>query len=219
MVNKYKNLTNKKFGKLTLLYPLDTIENSLTVWVCKCDCGNYTRAGSCDVLMGKRTTCGCANKPVEPIINFEKHFEMCRPWECWEWKANKLPSGYGQWQISHAKYQKHWLAHRFSYQYYKNDILEEDDVVCHTCDNPSCVNPEHLFKGKQKDNIEDKINKGRQLCGSRVPNSKLCENDIITIRKLLKENELKQTKIAKLFNVSDSRITEIKKGRGWRHVN
>ena len=57
-----------------------------------------------------------------------------------------------------------YKAHRYSFEYYKNnnERLGSGVLVCHTCDNPSCVNPEHLFTGTQKDNAQDKVSKGRQ---------------------------------------------------------
>jgi hypothetical protein len=217
-MNKYKTIENKQFGKLKALYPLDTKENCHTKWMCKCSCGGYSFANASDLVLGKRKTCGCSNKPKDPVDNFEKHFEMKSPFECWNWNAHKLTSGYGHWQINHSKYNKHWLTHRFSYFSYKDNTLSDEDIVCHTCDNPSCVNPEHLFKGTQQDNIDDIINKGRGQKGSKVTNSKLNEDDVIEILRLLSEKKLKQTEIAKRFGVGDNIISNIKNNKAWKHV-
>lgn len=50
--------------------------------------------------------------------------------------------------------------HRVAYQVYYKDDLTPNDVICHKCDNPACVNPKHLFKGTHQDNVQDKVNKG-----------------------------------------------------------
>jgi len=78
--------------------------------------------------------------------------------ECWEWKRGKFYDGYGQ-----VKWNGHGTrAHRVAWELIYGPILE-GLLVCHTCDNPPCCNPSHLFLGTQKDNIQDAIHKGRML--------------------------------------------------------
>jgi len=78
------------------------------------------------------------------------------PGKCWIWYGAMDDYGYGRMDI-HGKHRK---AHRLSYELYKG-VIPEDKVICHKCDNPSCVNPNHLFLSSQKDNMRDKIWKGR----------------------------------------------------------
>lgn len=73
--------------------------------------------------------------------------------------------GYGQMQSYLEGKKLHYLMHRVAYQVYYKDDLTPNDVICHKCDNPACVNPKHLFKGTHQDNVQDKVSKGRQAKG------------------------------------------------------
>lgn len=75
--------------------------------------------------------------------------------DCWIWTAGKNKKGYGQIKVSG----KQEGAHRLSFTLYKGD--PSGMIVCHSCDNPSCVNPQHLWLGTPKDNMQDKERKGR----------------------------------------------------------
>lgn len=75
---------------------------------------------------------------------------------CWEWTKTRLPKGYGLFRVLNQK-----LAHRVSYTIFHGPIFGELHVL-HKCDNPPCVNPDHLFLGTPKDNTKDMIIKGRQ---------------------------------------------------------
>lgn len=76
---------------------------------------------------------------------------------CWYWVGCKNSNGYGNIRINYKIY----LTHRLSYFIYFGDI-PENMCVCHTCDNPSCVNPAHLWVGSRSENTRDMIKKGRQ---------------------------------------------------------
>lgn len=75
---------------------------------------------------------------------------------CWEWRGAKRSRDYGNFNLNG----KPTLAHRVSYELFIGKI-PKDILVCHRCDNQSCVNPNHLFLGTQKDNVRDCLNKGR----------------------------------------------------------
>lgn len=75
---------------------------------------------------------------------------------CWNWMAYKNSLGYGRLRVNGVK----TLAHRASYVFFTGDI-PSGLLVCHRCDNPSCINPEHLFLGTAKDNHRDAVGKGR----------------------------------------------------------
>ena len=75
---------------------------------------------------------------------------------CWEYKRKLNNEGYGN-----IRYKgKPWLIHRLSYIFFKGEIKPKM-FICHTCDNPRCCNPDHLFQGTAKTNLEDMYNKGR----------------------------------------------------------
>jgi len=132
---------------------------------------------------------------------------------CWEWNGslNKKINGYGNFYYNH----KPILSHRFSYTFYNGDI-PNNMKVCHKCDNPSCVNPEHLFLGTQSDNIVDSIKKGRfpqsGKNGGGKKLRKLTDKQIIKIKNDLK-NGVYQKDIAKKYNVTQTTICSINIGK------
>jgi len=78
------------------------------------------------------------------------------PNDCWEWQCSRHKQGYGH-LVTGGVY---WLAHRLAWLF-THGILFDDEKVLHTCDNPPCVNPQHLWTGTQKDNMQDCAAKGR----------------------------------------------------------
>lgn len=100
-----------------------------------------------------------AHREFEITENLLKRFweKVEKTETCWIWKAFKNKQGYGRIGLSSGKCIN---AHRVSYVIHKGKI-PEDQFICHTCDNPSCVNPDHLFAGTRQDNIDDMIIKKR----------------------------------------------------------
>lgn len=133
---------------------------------------------------------------------------------CWTFKGSLNSKGYGQFRDGKMK-----KAHRVSYEIHSGAIPSNLQVL-HKCDNPSCVNPGHLFLGDNNENIRDKVRKGRQssLKGSINPSSKLNETQVSIIRKLLKTNATTHKEIASTFDVSRSAISAINNKQNWKHI-
>lgn len=144
------------------------------------------------------------------ILNrFERFFtKKCG---CWIWTGSKNWAGYGQ--FNNCKFSKR--AHRASFELYICEI-PKDLKVLHTCDNPACVNPEHLWLGTQADNAEDRESKGRghNRAGTAHGCSKLTESDIRQIRK-----DRRTTKqIADTYGTHRGHISDIKNYKLWNHI-
>ena len=76
---------------------------------------------------------------------------------CWNWIGSKCNVGYGQF----TKNSKHILAHRYSFELHNHRAIQDRMFILHSCDNPSCVNPEHLREGTAQENTDDMMIKGR----------------------------------------------------------
>lgn len=126
---------------------------------------------------------------------------------CWLWIGNQRQNGYGV--ITNAYQQL--LAHRVAYELYKSPI-PKGLVVCHKCDTPCCVNPDHLFLGTQKENIHDMMKKGRKRVQDGYTQFK--PEDIIAIRADNRRHKL----IAKDYGCGRSTISTIKRNETWKHV-
>jgi hypothetical protein len=104
---------------------------------------------------------------------------MRGPDDCWEWRGCKGGGGYGQFGLNGKSHGAHRVVYRV---YYGVDPGELD--VCHTCDNPGCCNPEHLFLGTHTDNMRDCVKKGRnpKTRGARHHKAKLTDENVCEIR-------------------------------------
>ena len=148
-------------------------------------------------------------------FRFWKHVEKSEDNKCWIWKAYKGSNGYGRlWDFDTKKNR---LAHRVAYELATGVCPPDDMVVMHTCDNPSCVNPNHLTLGTAKENTQDMISKGRKkvirVYGEENPVSKLT----LEQAKYIKAHpEMKLTELAKMFGLSPNCIRGVRIGRTWR---
>jgi hypothetical protein len=126
---------------------------------------------------------------------------------CWEWSGSRLKSGYGEVTVKGKKY----LAHRLAWFIF----CKEDPkglFVCHTCDNPSCCNPDHLFLGTAADNSADMVAKGRSprtsMPGEANPRAVISDQDVSLIR----SSDLATKELAVKFGVTEHHIRGIRRG-------
>jgi hypothetical protein len=141
---------------------------------------------------------------------------------CWIWKRSKI-KGYGKSDFKG----KLILAHRLSYLTFVGEI-SNNLFVLHTCDNPACVNPKHLFLGTQEDNMKDRNNKNRQarLKGEDNGKSKLLKEEVNEIRILWsaelaeraggRRAQLTQKELGKRFGVGQATISDIFNNKRWK---
>lgn len=140
------------------------------------------------------------------LLRFSKYVAYEPMSGCWLWSGGYAGNGY-----PHFSYQgKSYKASRFSYQAHKG-TLKTSEVVRHQCHNPSCVNPFHLEKGTQKDNILDSSRAGRL-------NIKLTDNAVREILSLYKPHVVSLNVLASKFKVAKKNILNIVKGKIYKHI-
>jgi hypothetical protein len=141
--------------------------------------------------------------------------KVLRIGDCWNWLEGTCEDGYGCFYANGIRY----LAHVVAYTLKRGNV--GDLLVCHTCDNPKCCKPDHLFLGTSQDNVVDSVNKGRHssctILGSDKIQSKLTEEDIPKI-KSLRSQGLSYAYIGKKFGVDQALIYRICIGKSWKHA-
>lgn len=134
---------------------------------------------------------------------------------CWVWVGGKDDNGYG---IFYIRKNVPVLAHRLSFKLHIEDPGQLH--VLHSCDNTSCVNPGHLFKGAHQDNMRDRDAKGRRvpLRGSALGNAKLTESAVLRIRRLYATGNFTYTHFANRYGVRVEVISSIIHRTSWVHI-
>ena len=140
---------------------------------------------------------------------------------CWEWTAYRDKDGYGQLGFIGKS---PWKAHRISWFLHSGEI-PAGMLICHHCDNPGCVNPNHLFLGTQTDNLQDASKKGRVknnykiLVGEDNGSAKLTKEQVLSIRNEYENmNKKNKKKLARKYKVDPKTISNIVNRKNWRHI-
>lgn len=148
-------------------------------------------------------------RPIKPIVG-RFITNLFNTGECLEWKGKRDKLGYGRFGISNGKSKE---AHRVAYELFVGSI-PIGMCVCHTCDNRACVNPRHLWLGTHKDNMLDKVEKGRNAKGETHGKSKITWRQVDEIRrKYSTGTSIKE--LAKEFSMSTQNIRMIIKNKLW----
>ena len=198
---------------------------------CCCGCGQKT-----SIAKQSRTDRGWINgEPTRYIaqhghrINdtaqkaFWNHVAIGTPGECWIWQGHKLSTGYGSTRFQGKRYNTHRLSWILHY-----GPIPDDLWVLHKCDNPSCVNPAHLFLGTPKDNTQDMVNKGRRGSGGFYKGHPFAQGEahhsatvneaiVHDIRERFAQGQ-RVNAIAKEIGVSYATVWFIAHRKSWRHI-
>ncbi len=134
---------------------------------------------------------------------------------CWIYLGDTSSGDYGRFQVEGKKVGAHRAAYVMRFMHDPRELC-----VCHSCDTPCCINPEHLFLGTHLVNSQDKFANGRQPnnAGARNPNSKLDERKVRRIKRLISRG-LNNKQIARRFAVTHGTISLIRLRKSWNHVS
>lgn len=144
---------------------------------------------------------------------FDKVEENGAP-SCWPWLATKDKAGYGYFNIRNAERCRNIRAHRLSWILHNSQDIPKGLFVLHRCDNPSCVNPHHLFLGTNVDNVRDMVAKKRSCLGEKHPAAKITAKDARAIR----ADPRSCRKIAAEYGLGHNQVSRIKKGERWGNL-
>lgn len=169
----------KKFGRWTIIKRAGSSPDRNVLWECVCDCGTRRAVIARSLRSGKSTSCGCFQK--ERLSQLFSRPLKDRFWEkveitetCWLWRgAIDEETGYGKLGISAHKIEG---AHRIAYKIFNGQIPSGLDV-CHRCNIRQCVNPDHLYAGTRKQNMEQAVRDGRLGRKNASSKSQVMGND------------------------------------------
>jgi hypothetical protein len=159
-------------------------------------------------------------KRTPPEVRFMTKIDTTDPDKCWVWQDRLDKDGYG-FIGRGGKYGGQVRAHRFSYQMHYG-VDPGELFVCHKCDNPSCVNPHHLFLGDYSANNKDSYSKGRNpnpiRRGEDSQQSRLTEDDVRTLRHRYATEQVTQQKLAEEYGISQVAVGCIIRRKTWSHI-
>jgi hypothetical protein len=217
------DLTGQKFYRWTVISKAEKPESAKQTgnfWHCLCECGTHRVVYGTTVKNGESKSCGCLKSEKSSIAMKAMRLQQSGTLEqrffsrfaklengCWQWRSHTDKDGYGVLPGD----SKNTRAHRLSYEIHNGPIPNEM-VVCHKCDNPGCVNPNHLFVGTIKDNAQDALKKSRHYVGEKNGRSKLTEENV----KEILHSSLNGQQLADKFGVTRSTVNCVRRGDTWQ---
>jgi len=155
-----------------------------------------------------------ARKRTSVEVRFWKFVDKTS--DCWIWTGAKTLNGYGTIGLGSKKDGKE-MSHRLSYKIHKGEI-PDGMYILHSCDNPSCVNPDHLRFGTAKENTHDAMDKNRFIkppihVGENNPKAKITAEQAREIRD---NNHIKAKYYAEKYSLHISTVLRIRRGRTWK---
>lgn len=168
------------------------------------------------------------NLPPEQVDRFHTYYEARRSTECWEWAGPLSTGGYGLFVFRSATHPAAfpmqqgnpmvtYFAHRVSFALAGADPGES--VLLHLCNNPKCVNPNHLVAGTQAQNNAHRQLSGKSVRGERQGSAKLTDAAVTSIRREYALGAESQRALARRHGVSQATISRVLLRKNWRHVN
>jgi hypothetical protein len=198
-------------------------------------CGKRFKIKPSVVAKGAAKFCSRECKAAHYTVNAPNRFwsfvdKGSGPDACWTWEGARTDRGYGFFTMWRDGRRVQNSAHRFAYEFSVGPVPPEM-FVCHTCDNPHCVNPSHLFLGTPADNTHDALNKGRMASGvtsgahlhpelyrgENNSQAKLKDADVRNIRKLARSG-IFASALAKMYGVSATTARDIIRRTTWKHI-
>lgn len=142
--------------------------------------------------------------PDEILNRFVEKVRIGNADDCWIWTGSRKSTGYGTFNVSGKTHSAHRIAYRLC-----NGDIRDGQIVRHSCDNPSCCNPNHLLSGTQSDNMRD-MSERMRTCGQL-----LSDVDALEIRRLYLEEGVKQADISRRYGVTKSTVSAVIRGKNF----
>lgn len=207
---------NQRFGRLVTISPAEP-KNGRKVWNCICDCGNTAIVAGRHLSSGASKSCGCyRSEKIRKLRESEAAPFETRvvrvPSGCLEWTGSRDRRGYGTLRSKGIDRKAHRVAFEAAH-----GPIPEGMHVCHTCDNPPCCEPSHLFLGTPQQNSSDMATKGRSAKGASNANAKLSGSIVQRIRRLAQDG-MPQQKIADILGIHQTTVSRVVLRQTWEHV-